>query len=250
MPPTGPLSDLLGRYLARRARGEPVAVEDLCHDAPELLADLRRAVAVVETMEQGLRATGRQDSAADRPAGPPLPPGTTVAGYELLAELGRGGMGVVYLARQVSLGRLVALKMFLAGGFRGAEGRARFLAEAAAVARLRHPHVVQVFESGTHDGRPYFSMELCEAARWNGGCGAGRCRRGRPPRSWRRWPRAPRPPTRWASSTATSSPATSSWPAAGGDPPGVSRPRGARPRSPGSSPRSAISAWPGRPTTT
>jgi serine/threonine-protein kinase len=56
----------------------------------------------------------------------------------------------------------VALKMVLAGGFQSPERRGRFLAEAGAVARLHHPNVVQVFECGTHEGRPYFSMELCE----------------------------------------------------------------------------------------
>jgi serine/threonine protein kinase len=162
MPPTGPLSDLLGRYLDRRARGESVALEDLCHDAPELLADLRREVAVVESMEEALRITRGPGATVNRSARSSLPPGTVVAGYELLEELGRGGMGVVFKARQTSLGRLVALKMILAGGFERPEGRERFLAEGAAVARLHHPNVVQIIECGTHDDRPYFSMELCE----------------------------------------------------------------------------------------
>jgi eukaryotic-like serine/threonine-protein kinase len=162
MSPTGPLSDLLGRYLDRRARGESVALEDLCRDAPELLADLRREIAVVESMEVALRITRRQDATVNRSAGSSLPPGTIVAGFELLEELGRGGMGVVFKARQVSLKRLVALKMILAGGFERPDGRERFLAEGAAVARLHHPNVVQIFECGTHDDRLYFSMELCE----------------------------------------------------------------------------------------
>jgi eukaryotic-like serine/threonine-protein kinase len=84
-----------------------------------------------------------------------------VAGYELLGELGRGGMGVVYLARQASLGRLVALKMALPDQEPGAD-LARFRSEAEAVARLSHPNIVQVYEVGEHEGRPFFSLEFCD----------------------------------------------------------------------------------------
>ncbi len=83
----------------------------------------------------------------------------TVAGYEILGELGRGGMGVVYQARQVKLNRTVALKMILAGQHAGAEGAARFLAEAAAVAKLQHPNIVQIFHIDEHAGCAYFEME-------------------------------------------------------------------------------------------
>jgi serine/threonine protein kinase len=86
----------------------------------------------------------------------------TIPGYEILAELGRGGMGVVYKARQVSSQQLVALKMIRDGALAGPQQRARFRIEAEAAARMRHPNLVQIYDVGEHAGRPYFAMELVE----------------------------------------------------------------------------------------
>ena len=85
----------------------------------------------------------------------------TIPGYEILRELGRGGMGVVYQARHRKLNRLVALKMILAGSHAGEADLARFQTEAEAIARLQHPNIVQVHEVGEHEGKPFFSLEFC-----------------------------------------------------------------------------------------
>jgi serine/threonine-protein kinase len=84
-----------------------------------------------------------------------------VPGYEVLEVLGRGGMGIVYRARQRALNRIVALKMILGGSHAGADELARFRTEAEAIARLQHPHIVQIHEIGAHAGLPYFALELC-----------------------------------------------------------------------------------------
>jgi WD40 repeat protein/serine/threonine protein kinase len=83
-----------------------------------------------------------------------------IPGYEILGELGRGGMGVVYKARQIGLKRMVALKMILSGLHAGARELARFQTEAQAVAKLQHPNVVQVYDVGEHEGRPYLALEF------------------------------------------------------------------------------------------
>ena len=88
------------------------------------------------------------------------PEAIQVPGYEILGEVGRGGMGVVYRARALRLDRIVALKMLLAGGHASAKDRARFLQESEAVAQLQHPHIVALYEAGQHGDLLYFTLEF------------------------------------------------------------------------------------------
>src|SRR5207237_1411023 len=134
---------------------------------PDLAADLA-AFFAAESQVNRLAAPPRPADPATvgldaPPAGPG--PGARVAyfgDYELLEEIGRGGMGVVYKARQVCLNRVVALKMILAGQLATDADVKRFRAEAEAAARLDHPGIVPVFEVGRHDGHHYFSMAFVE----------------------------------------------------------------------------------------
>ena len=112
-----------------------------------------------------LTADGATDRAAPALPGPPSP-----AGYTVLGELGRGGMGVVYKARQLKANRLVALKMLLARAHASLEQKVRFQIEVEAVARFQHPHIVQLYEVGEHDGQPFFSLELCEGGALDRNC--------------------------------------------------------------------------------
>ncbi len=101
-------------------------------------------------------------SERDSQSAPVMLGGVSVPGYDLLQELGRGGMGVVYKARDRRLNRLVALKMILGGAHVGPAGLARFRAEAEAVAELHHANIVQIYETGEHDGCPYLSLEFVD----------------------------------------------------------------------------------------
>jgi len=182
------LDRLLDEQRRRRRCGERDSLRDLLARHPDLASDVPRAAALVygefvlreeagespaldgylqrfPALAEELRRLHQADGlfAALLPAPSDLRAGAARFGdYELLNEVGRGGMGVVYKARQVSLNRVVAVKMILSGALATAEEVARFQTEARMAARLCHANIVAVHEVDEHDGRHYFSMDYVE----------------------------------------------------------------------------------------
>jgi WD40 repeat protein/tRNA A-37 threonylcarbamoyl transferase component Bud32 len=146
------LASRLEARIPTQREADPAAAGDSGSEGPLTRADLSSGTA---PEDHATRLGGEVSPEAPGPW-------PAVPGYEILGELGRGGMGVVYKARQAKLNRLVALKMILAGAHAGSQELTRFKLEAQAIARLRHPNIVQVFEVGEHEGQPYFSLEFVE----------------------------------------------------------------------------------------
>ncbi len=162
-PPAASLiDDLLLQWQEARERGLPCAAEELCAGHPEALGQVRERIAALEAMH-ALLGFSWKDESEPSDSSFILPPSSfslpAVPGYEVLALLDEGGMGTVYRARQPRLQREVAIKMVRAGRHARADQFDRFRAEAEAVARLRHPHIIQIYEVGEWQGQPYFSME-------------------------------------------------------------------------------------------
>jgi serine/threonine-protein kinase len=184
----GTVLELVDNEIAlRQEQGESPELKEYLLRFPQLAAGLRRRLALHRAVAGGLlqELPGRpatdnhetataalvplqqdEQSATLVPRQPAvetlLAEGLAVPGYEIIEELGRGGMGVVYKARHTALKRTVALKMILAGAHAGPAELARFKAEAEAVAHLLHPNIVQIYDVGERAGMPYFSLEFVD----------------------------------------------------------------------------------------
>jgi serine/threonine-protein kinase len=172
--PYDPLQALLHEYLQAVDRGQRPDRDELLRRHPDLASDLAAFFAGQDRLDRAAQDMGPEPPPAEPPT---LPPELAATGagslgtvryfgdYELLEEVARGGMGVVYKARQVSLNRIVALKMILAGQLASEADVLRFRAEAESAANLDHPYIVPIYEVGEHQGQHYFRMKYVE-----GGC--------------------------------------------------------------------------------
>ena len=173
------LGEIVFACLQAIEQGQPLDHREVLARHPEFAAELAEFFAEraeLQRLAAPLREVARAAAISRRPStrtrrrmpdeparlAPARGPVRYFGDYELLEVIGQGGNGVVYRARQLSLNRVVALKMILAGRLASEADRQRFQNEAEAVAELDHPHIVPIYEVGEHDGYPYFSMKLVD----------------------------------------------------------------------------------------
>jgi serine/threonine protein kinase len=166
--PAGVRELLHGEIRLRRELRESLDVEELVRRFPDHAEWLRQTLAQIRLEEPTQDTSTASDEVPQNVTWPEIP------GYEILGEIGRGGMGVVYKARQAKLNRFVALKMLLAGSQASAKAVARFRNEAEAIAQLQHPYIVQIFDVIEQDRQLFLSLEYV------GGGGLSRKIGGRP----------------------------------------------------------------------
>jgi eukaryotic-like serine/threonine-protein kinase len=159
------LAAILDELAAAKRDGHDPDVELVVSRHPELAVDIRSLWATVWVAEEVARSAVMEAAAAGpgpAPTATTVPPARRFGEYELLEELGRGGMGVVSRAREIGRGRVVAIKRLLRGPESTAQDIERFRLEAQSASRLAHPHVVPVFQVGECDDQPFFTMQYVE----------------------------------------------------------------------------------------
>jgi WD40 repeat protein/serine/threonine protein kinase len=179
------LEAILHDYLQAVDAGQRPDGDELLRRHPDFAAELREFLSVQANVDRVARAldevtVGPGEGASD------LPRVRYFGDYELLAEIARGGMGVVYKARQVSLDRIVALKMILAGRLASAADVQRFHTEAQAAANLDHPNIVPIYEVGEHEGQHFFSMRFVDGTSLAGKLAGASWRAGQTSQAWQR----------------------------------------------------------------
>ena len=168
------LADLIARLTDSQRLGQPLDIDAATRSDPDLadeLRDLWAAASIAEELarfpagdETGDWTSGRSGDYPPSTLDFDLDPPRFVGKYEILGELGRGGMGVVHLARQLDLNRVVAIKRLLRGSSASPDDVARFRSEAASAARLSHPHIVAVHDVGVDGEIPYLVMQYVEGS--------------------------------------------------------------------------------------
>lgn len=149
---------ILVEMAGRRARGDEPSASEWEARIQEMIPTPRRREAILSLLSTEMKTLGGTSGEAV----PPPAQRTKIGRYHVLEEIGRGGMGVVYKARQLNPGRFVAIKMILAGDLANARDKARLRTEAEAAAKLAHPNIVQILDADTHEGLPFLVMEYVD----------------------------------------------------------------------------------------
>ncbi len=154
--PNERIAALVNEYLDRRQAGEDLTPERFVAEHPEAAEELRPCLAGLPVIDKAWALAADTVAGETSPAAAQLP---AIEGFSLIDEIGRGGMGVVYRALQVSTKRIVALKVILGGAFASPSALRRFEREVEVAARLQHPGVVRILESGEVAGQRYYAMD-------------------------------------------------------------------------------------------
>ena len=153
----------LETYLQSMRDGQPLSMSDFLAEHADISADLARCFKGLEFIEAAAaELSGTTSGPATALAEPSLRTESRLGDYHILREIGRGGMGVVYEAQQVSLGRRVALKVLPYSAAADPKQRQRFHIEAQAAAQLHHPHIVPIFGVGCDSGIHYYAMQFVD----------------------------------------------------------------------------------------